>query len=86
MNTNEKRLDFSITDDDLDKLMKFEKEHENCQCGLFGNKLSYTFASTIHGVIAIIQCTCGKSLLLGNDALLCVNEKHKKENVYEKTS
>lgn len=62
---------FEITDDELEKIREWDKNHEciykpahgsEKYCGAIGGDLSIEFIPTSIGEVVIVKCGCGKEL------------------------
>ena len=68
---------FEITDEQYEKIVKWDKEHEctlkpqhgiDKYVGAIGGHLSVTFIPTSIGMFITVKCSCGKELHLNDGA------------------
>lgn len=66
---DDNRIKFAIEGEDFKKYIKFEKQHEDCFIGSFGDQFSYTFSPSAVGTLITVKCSCGQTLRLGDIVL-----------------
>lgn len=60
------RIVFEIEGNEFTNVKKFRKQHKKCPHGMAGEQFEYSFFPSGLGLCAIVKCSCGQTLSIGD--------------------